>query len=285
MDLELVIWNSQSGNSRGRESLEFPLEFPAQKRPFSGNSLEFPGIPIQRGFLCIQRGFLCIQRGFLCTQKECFGFVSYQNTLRYLYLSGSFAAVVADDTAIRASPALEERNNEATARDVTLQSPILPIVEILASKSTAGAACYSHLDAKVHRYQAANGTDDTEAAVPISLDILDAVILLDRKETTTNSIKLYSNESSRTSLTGLSVLLRNTMFIFTPMKPVGSEGGIGFEYVRDLHSDLFSSIASHSLPIQFELELELIQTQMAQKPMLRAEVGMRVRCANKASAE
>jgi len=36
---------------------------------------------------------------------------------------------------------------------------------------------------------------------------------------------------------------------------------------------------------ELELELELIQTQMAQKPMLRAEVGMRVRCANKASAE
>ena len=35
----------------------------------------------------------------------------------------------------------------------------------------------------------------------------------------------------------------------------------------------------------YELELELIQTQMAQKPILRAEVGMRVRCANKASAE
>ena len=34
-----------------------------------------------------------------------------------------------------------------------------------------------------------------------------------------------------------------------------------------------------------KLELELIQTQMAQKPVLRAEVGMRVRCANKASAE
>ena len=34
-----------------------------------------------------------------------------------------------------------------------------------------------------------------------------------------------------------------------------------------------------------ELELELIQTQMTQMPMLRAEVGMRVRCANKASAE
>ena len=35
---------------------------------------------------------------------------------------------------------------------------------------------------------------------------------------------------------------------------------------------------------RLELELELIQTQMTQKPMLRAEVGMRVRCANKASA-
>jgi hypothetical protein len=40
------------------------------------------------------------------------------------------------------------------------------------------------------------------------------------------------------------------------------------------------------LLVRSELELlELIQTQMAQKPMLRAEVGMRVRCANKASAE
>jgi hypothetical protein len=37
--------------------------------------------------------------------------------------------------------------------------------------------------------------------------------------------------------------------------------------------------------ILMKLELELIQTQMEQKPMLRAEVGMRVRCANKASAE
>ena len=37
--------------------------------------------------------------------------------------------------------------------------------------------------------------------------------------------------------------------------------------------------------VKLELELELNQTQMAQKPMLRAEVGMRVRCANKASAE
>jgi len=37
--------------------------------------------------------------------------------------------------------------------------------------------------------------------------------------------------------------------------------------------------------VSLELELELIQTQMAQKPMLREEVGMRVRCANKASAE
>jgi len=36
---------------------------------------------------------------------------------------------------------------------------------------------------------------------------------------------------------------------------------------------------------ELELELELIQTQMTQKPMLRAEVRMRMRCANKASAE
>ena len=34
-----------------------------------------------------------------------------------------------------------------------------------------------------------------------------------------------------------------------------------------------------------ELELELVQTQMTPKPMLQAEVGMRVRCANRASAE
>jgi len=40
-----------------------------------------------------------------------------------------------------------------------------------------------------------------------------------------------------------------------------------------------------SCELELELELELIQNQMTQKPMLRAEVGMRVRCANKASAE
>jgi hypothetical protein len=43
--------------------------------------------------------------------------------------------------------------------------------------------------------------------------------------------------------------------------------------------------SARSTGFYVELELELIQTQMAQKPMLRAEVGMRVRCANKASAE
>jgi len=37
--------------------------------------------------------------------------------------------------------------------------------------------------------------------------------------------------------------------------------------------------------LELELELELIQTQMTQKPMLQEEVGTRVRCANKASAE
>ena len=53
---------------------------------------------------------------------------------------------------------------------------------------------------------------------------------------------------------------------------------------------LSGSVMSHDVqaparPVGLELELELIQTQRAQKPMLRAEVGMRVRCANKASAE
>jgi len=50
-----------------------------------------------------------------------------------------------------------------------------------------------------------------------------------------------------------------------------------------LRESFFSS--TRHVP-SFHIELELIQTQMAQKPMLRAEVGMRgVRCANKASAE
>ena len=43
-----------------------------------------------------------------------------------------------------------------------------------------------------------------------------------RKETTTNSIKLRFVEFFRRSLTGLSVLCRNVMFIFTLMDPVGS---------------------------------------------------------------
>ena len=51
---------------------------------------------------------------------------------------------------------------------------------------------------------------------------LDWIILPNYKETTTNRIKLCFDESSRTSLTGLIVLLRNAMFIFTLMNPVGS---------------------------------------------------------------
>jgi len=54
-----------------------------------------------------------------------------------------------------------------------------------------------------------------------------------------------------------------------------------------MSSNYFIAMQAHesSLLGFVELELELIQTQMAQNPMLRAEVGMRVRCANKASAE
>ena len=47
----------------------------------------------------------------------------------------------------------------------------------------------------------------------------------------------------------------------------------------------FEGYQADSEFIEIELELELIQTQMTQKPMLRAEVGMCVRCANNASAE
>ena len=45
------------------------------------------------------------------------------------------------------------------------------------------------------------------------------------KETTTSSKKLRFDESTRISLTGLSALLRNAVFIFTPMVPLGSTLG------------------------------------------------------------
>ena len=54
---------------------------------------------------------------------------------------------------------------------------------------------------------------------------------------------------------------------------------------HDKEEELIQKLKAKKVWSAFELELELIQTQMAQKPMLRAEVGMRVRCANKASAE
>ena len=51
---------------------------------------------------------------------------------------------------------------------------------------------------------------------------LDQIILPNCKEKATNGIELRFDESSRKSLTGLSVLLRNTMFVFTLMNPTGS---------------------------------------------------------------
>ena len=61
--------------------------------------------------------------------------------------------------------------------------------------------------------------------------------------------------------------------------------GTGFSCIHQ--SPVTAQFAGHQPPYYEprELELERIQTQMTQKPMLRAEVGMRVRCANKASAE
>jgi hypothetical protein len=61
-------------------------------------------------------------------------------------------------------------------------------------------------------------------------------------------------------------------------------------FVQNLYNQLSNFPRTSHEPkffvrLSIELELELIQTEMAQKPMLRAEVGMRVRCANKASAE
>jgi hypothetical protein len=47
-------------------------------------------------------------------------------------------------------------------------------------------------------------------------------ILPNCKETTTNSIKLRFDESSRTSLTGLNIFLRNEMFIFNLNWPSGA---------------------------------------------------------------
>ena len=50
--------------------------------------------------------------------------------------------------------------------------------------------------------------------------------------------------------------------------------------IRQLHHQHGELDCSMSLPCsrsRIELDLELIQTQMTQKPMLRAEVGMRVR--------
>jgi hypothetical protein len=55
-------------------------------------------------------------------------------------------------------------------------------------------------------------------------------------------------------------------------------------YILKKHVQLYF-IAVFCISVGISELLELIQTQMAQKPMLRAEVGMRVRCANKASAE
>jgi len=95
---------------------------------------------------------------------------------------------------------------------------------------------------------------------------LDGIIRTNCIQITTNSIELRFDESSRTSLTGLSVLLSNEMFIFTLMNPLGSgygrsgglpqvsEGdiGIGFEYVLDLNSVL-STAMSGVLRYQYHL--------------------------------
>ena len=56
---------------------------------------------------------------------------------------------------------------------------------------------------------------------PLDSIRFDWITLSNSKETSTNSKKLRIYESSRTSLTGLSVLFRNAMFFFILMNPVG----------------------------------------------------------------
>ena len=67
-------------------------------------------------------------------------------------------------------------------------------------------------------------------------------------------------------------------------KEEGSQGS-RFKSALRAKIELIQTQMTQKPMLRAEIELELIQTQMAQKPMLRAEVGMRVRCANKASAE
>ena len=74
---------------------------------------EFPGIPWN--FL----GFP-YRGGSSAYKGGCFGCISYH----FPCFGSSFAAVVAGDTAIRASPAFEERINEATAREFSILTAI-----------------------------------------------------------------------------------------------------------------------------------------------------------------
>ena len=50
-----------------------------------------------------------------------------------------------------------------------------------------------------------------------------------------------------------------------------------FASIRFLAGRKISNLVDPSAPSELELELELIQSHMAQKPMLRGEVGARVR--------
>ena len=72
------------------------------------------------------------------------------------------------------------------------------------------------------RFGESSRTSLTGLSVLLRNEWLDWIKLPNCKEATIRSIKLRFGESSRRSLTGLSVLLRNAMFIFTLVKPVGS---------------------------------------------------------------
>ena len=103
---------------------------------------------------------------------------------------------------------------------------------------------------------------------------------LDCKEATTNSKKLCIDGFSGTSLTELSVLLRTAMFIFTHIniQDQFSEGGVGYEHIGDLHSDLSPAMARHSLkltgsPLHFRAFFYVLPSYH-----LRAPIRLRIFC-------
>ena len=99
---------------------------------------------------------------------------------------------------------------------------------------------------------------------------LDGIIRTNCIQITTNSIELRFDESSRTSLTGLSVLLSNEMFIFTLMNPLGSGLGRRYRYrfrvrPRSQLSPIHCYVRSTSISIPFNLKINALPSHHSYK--------------------